>query len=139
MTNITIIGAGVSGVFLTIQLIRKTHGLPLSITLIEKEKEPWVGVAYSTDKPFHLLNVRASKMSALAGEDDHFLSWLAENDYQVHADDFAPRSVYRKYVKELFEKTLADIPANIHFNFIHEEAVDIKQVNGQEAIVHLRN
>src|SRR6185295_5815161 len=100
MTNIKIIGAGVSGVFLTIQLIRKRHDLPLSITLIEKEKEPWLGVAYSTDKPFHLLNVRASKMSALAGEDDHFLSWLAENDYQVHADDFAPRSVYRKYVKE---------------------------------------
>src|SRR5436190_23427272 len=115
MTNITIIGGGVSGILLTIQLIRSKPGFPLSITLIEKEKNPWLGVAYSTNKPFHLLNVRVAKMSALPGEDDHFLSWLKKHNYKFSADDFAPRFVFRKYIQDLFQNTLADKPANIDF------------------------
>jgi len=139
MTNITIIGGGVSGVLLTIQLIRIKPGFPVSITLIEKEKAPWLGVAYSTNKPFHLLNVRAAKMSALPGEDDHFLSWLIENNYQLNADDFAPRSVFRIYIEDLFQKTLHDIKPNIDFKFINEEVVHIRQVDEHEAIVQLGN
>src|SRR5882672_8786128 len=139
MRSITIIGGGVSGVLLAIQLIRSKTDLPLSITLIEKEKEPWLGVAYSTNEIFHLLNVRASKMSALPGEENHFLSWLADHNYQVTADDFVPRFIYRRYIKDLFQKTFDDKPQNIHFSFIHEEAVQIEQLNKNEAVVHLRN
>jgi len=139
MTKITIIGGGVSGVLLTIQLIRSKPDFPLSITLIEKEKEPWLGVAYSTDKIFHLLNVRARKMSALPGDDNHFLSWLAEHNYEVAPDDFAPRFIYRKYIEDLFENTLTSKPRNIDFKFIHDEAVDIEQINQREAVLHLRN
>lgn len=139
MTNITIIGGGVSGVLLTIQLLRSKTGLPLSITLIEKEEEPWLGVAYSTNKPFHLLNVRAQKMSALPELDNHFLCWLGENNYNVNADDFAPRFVFRKYIKELFDDSLANKPANIDFRFIRDEAIQVEQINETQAVVHLRN
>lgn len=139
MTNITIIGGGVSGVFLAIQLIRQKTKLPLNITVIEKENEPWLGAAYSTDKPFHLLNVRASRMSALAGEDNHFLLWLNENGYAIGADDFAPRAVFRKYVEDVFQKTMAEKPSNISFQFVRGQAVHIEPVNEYKAVVHLKD
>ena len=41
MTKITIVGGGVSGVLLAIQLMKGRPNFPLNITLIEKEKQPW--------------------------------------------------------------------------------------------------
>lgn len=139
MTKITIIGGGVSGILLTIQLIRSNTNYPLNITLIEKEKDPWLGVAYSTDKIFHLLNVRAEKMSALPEEDDHFLSWLTAHNYQASAQDFVPRFIYKTYIQDLFENTLASKPGHINFKFIHGEAVYIEQINQWEAVIRLQN
>jgi len=139
MTKITIVGGGVSGVLLAVQLMRARPDFPLSITLIEKEKNPWLGVAYSTDKAFHLLNVRAEKMSALPGEENHFVQWLAEHHYNISPKDFAPRFVFRKYVEDLFTGTLASKPENIEFRFIHGEAVSIEQLNEREAIIRLQN
>jgi uncharacterized NAD(P)/FAD-binding protein YdhS len=132
MTHITIIGGGVSGVFLAIQLMRSKTDLPLAITLVEKEKEPWLGVAYSTDKPFHLLNVRASRMSALQGEDDHFLDWLHRHKYDTGPNDFAPRFVFRKYVEDILQTTLNEKPANIEFTWLRNSVIDLKQINDDE-------
>jgi uncharacterized NAD(P)/FAD-binding protein YdhS len=139
MTKITIVGGGVSGVLLAIQLIRARPNFPLSITLIEKERPPWLGIAYSTDKVFHLLNVRAEKMSALPDEDNHFVQWLATLHYNISPKDFASRFVYRKYIEDLFENTLASKLENIEFKFIHGEAVCIEQINKQEAVIRLQN
>ena len=139
MTHITIIGGGVSGVFLAIQLMRSNSDLPLTITLVEKEKEPWLGVAYSTDKPFHLLNVRASRMSALQGEDDHFLDWLHQRNYDIGANDFAPRFVFREYVEDVLQTTLHEKPANIEFTWLQNSVIDIKQINAHEAAVYLND
>ena len=138
MTKITIVGGGVSGVLLAVQLIRAKPNFPLSITLIEKEKNPWLGVAYSTNKIFHLLNVRAAKMSALPGEENHFVQWLSDH-YDISPKDFAPRFVFRKYIEDLFNNTLASKPENIDFKFIHGEAIGIEQINKQEAIIHLQD
>lgn len=139
MTKITIVGGGVSGVLLAVQLIRAKPNFPLSITLIEKEKNPWLGVAYSTNKIFHLLNVRAAKMSALPEEENHFVQWLSDHHYNISSKDFAPRFVFREYIEDLFNNTLASKPENIDFKFIHGEAVGIEQINKQEASIHLQD
>jgi len=139
MTHITIIGGGVSGVFLAIQIMRSKTDLPLTITLVEKENEPWLGVAYSTDKPFHLLNVRASRMSALQGEDDHFLDWLHQHNYDIAANDFAPRLVFRKYVEDVLQTTLHEKPANVELTWLRNSVIDIKQINEHEAAIYLND
>jgi uncharacterized NAD(P)/FAD-binding protein YdhS len=139
MTKITIVGGGVSGVLLAVQLIRAKPNFPLSIMLIEKEKNPWLGVAYSTNKIFHLLNVRAAKMSALPEEENHFVQWLSDHHYNISPKDFAPRFVFREYIEDLFNNTLASKPENIDFKFIHGEAVGIEQINKQEASIHLQD
>src|SRR4051794_6484556 len=139
MTRITIVGGGVSGVLLAVQLIRARPNFPLSITLVEKEKKPWLGVAYSTDKVFHLLNVRGEKMSALPEEENHFVQWLTDHHYDISPKDFAPRFVFRKYIEDLLNNTLASKPGNIEFKFIYGEAFAIEQIINQEAIIYVKN
>ena len=53
---------------LAAQLARR--GIPS--LLIEGARPPGLGVAYSTEEPAHLLNVRAESMSAWADAPDHF-------------------------------------------------------------------
>ncbi|MGO8972073.1 MAG: FAD/NAD(P)-binding protein [Steroidobacteraceae bacterium] len=46
------------------------------IVLIERSTTVGLGLAYRTQNPNHLLNVRASNMSAFADDPAHFLRWL---------------------------------------------------------------
>ena len=65
---VAIIGGGFSGTILAAQLARRG----IASVLIDGSGRMGRGVAYSTDEPAHLLNVRAEGMSAWAGEPDHF-------------------------------------------------------------------
>lgn len=77
--HVIIIGGGASGVLLTYQLLHrpKSH---LRVTLIEQRPDIGRGIAYHTGNPDHLLNVRASNMSALPDQPDHFWRWLSARD-----------------------------------------------------------
>ncbi|WP_353682915.1 FAD/NAD(P)-binding protein [Mesorhizobium sp.] len=48
----------------------------LEVTIVEKRASLGRGLAYSTDLPEHVLNVRAANMSAFADDPDHFARWL---------------------------------------------------------------
>ena len=77
--RIAIIGAGFSGSLLAVQLLKRA--LPNGrIYLIEKNAQFGGGLAYSTGNANHLLNVRASRMSAFVDEPDHFTNWLQRRD-----------------------------------------------------------
>src|SRR3546814_7394408 len=73
--HIAVIGSGFSGSLLAIHLLRRA-GLWDRIYLIERNAQFGRGLAYSTGNPSHLLNVRASNMSAFADAPEHFLDWL---------------------------------------------------------------
>src|ERR1700689_3227283 len=64
---IGIIGGGLSGALVAIQLLRKATA-PLRVVLIEPRAEVGRGIAYSTSSPSHLLNVRAGNMSIFPEE-----------------------------------------------------------------------
>lgn len=96
--DIAIVGGGASGVLLAAQLARKSR---LRIALIDKSGRPGLGVAYSTRCRGHLLNVRASDMSALDDEPDHFVQWLARDGGGLGRADFAPRADYGRYLQDL--------------------------------------
>jgi len=100
--RVAIIGAGFSGVALAAQLMRRGRGGP-DVVLIERGCRFGPGLAYSTENPAHLLNVRASNMSARADAPEDFAKWVARRG--VGAGDFAPRKLYGEYVAALAKRT----------------------------------
>ncbi|HEX8528151.1 FAD/NAD(P)-binding protein [Allosphingosinicella sp.] len=95
-----VIGGGLSGALQSIHLLREGAE---RVLLIERGRTPGRGVAYGTDRPEHLLNVPARRMSAFPDDPDHFVRWF-EARCGGTAEDFAPRMLYGDYVVELLDQ-----------------------------------
>ena len=124
MTRIAIIGGGFSGAVQAIQLLRQTDA---TVTLMERTGRLARGVAYSTGHAEHLLNVRASAMSAFPDEPDHFERWLGEP-----GATFAERRRYGHYVEELLASARAE--AGDRLRIIGGEAVEVTRADGGEIV-----
>ncbi len=112
MTRVIIIGGGASGVLLAAHLLRGQHA-SLHVTMVEQRDELGAGIAYSTNDRSHLLNVRASNMSAFADDEEHFVRWLQKHAPAAAAQVpspfyFAHRHLYRDYLAGLLEPHFAD-------------------------------
>jgi uncharacterized NAD(P)/FAD-binding protein YdhS len=110
--KVAIVGGGASGALAALHLVRAGVG---PVRLIERASAPGRGVAYSTDRPEHLLNVPARRMSAFADDPDHFVHWFEA--LGGDAESFAPRMVYGDYLAGL----LAEEPG---VELVRGEAVD---------------
>jgi len=110
-----VIGGGLSGALQAIHLLREGAG---RVVLIERARTPGRGVAYGTDRPEHLLNVPARRMSAFPDDPEHFVRWYAERGGT--AEDFAPRMLFGDYVVELLRQ------AGGGLEVVRGEAVDIE-------------
>ncbi|MEA3018366.1 MAG: hypothetical protein QOI38_3088 [Sphingomonadales bacterium] len=109
-----VIGGGLSGALQAIHLIREGAK---RVVLIERARTPGRGVAYGTDRPEHLLNVPARRMSAFPDEPDHFVRWYGERGGT--AEDFAPRMLFGDYVVALLGQ------AGEGIDIVRGEAVDL--------------
>lgn len=99
MQRIGVIGFGFCGNLLVANLVRQTT--PLEIYIVD-EQHTGLGVAYSATHRSHLLNVRASNMSAFPDQPDHFMQWVRTHSYDIGPDDFAPRSYYGMYLQDIW-------------------------------------
>jgi uncharacterized NAD(P)/FAD-binding protein YdhS len=97
--TVAVIGAGFSGLMTALSLLERPDGP--RVRLIERRKPFACGAAYSTTFKDHLLNVRASNMSAYPDRPTHFLDWLATEGHGAAAAAFAPRSRYGAYLKAM--------------------------------------
>ena len=98
--DIAIIGAGFSGSLLAIQILRKNARA--RVFLVEKALQFGRGLAYGAADPQHLLNVRASNMSAFPEEPDHFIDWLRANAPQgVEPRSFVSRQLFGTYLQTM--------------------------------------
>jgi uncharacterized NAD(P)/FAD-binding protein YdhS len=95
--RILIVGGGFSGAMLAARLAEAGT----AVSLINRDDRFGLGVAYGAAEPWHLLNVRSARMSAVADRPDDFVRWL-EAHAPGHADPegFAPRAVYGRYVQD---------------------------------------
>jgi uncharacterized NAD(P)/FAD-binding protein YdhS len=110
--RIAIIGGGATGALAALHLVRALRNHAAEIVVIEPAAEIGRGLAYVTNDPRHLLNVRVANMSAFADQPDHLLQWLQrEGPMQGVACPtpfcFIPRGVYGAYVADLAEELLA--------------------------------
>lgn len=111
MTEILIVGGGASAVLLAVHLLRENAG-GCHVTIVERRPTLGAGIAYATNNPNHLLNVRASNMSAFPDDPDHFARWLralgtSEATQVYDLDSFAPRHLYRDYLAGLLDPLIA--------------------------------
>jgi uncharacterized NAD(P)/FAD-binding protein YdhS len=109
--TIAIIGGGLSGALVAIQLLRKAS-FPLQVTMIEPRADLGRGVAYSTASAWHFLNVRAGNMSIFPDQPDDFLKYLRVAVSQDSSPaDFVQRRFFGAYVSErLREASLSAAP-----------------------------
>ena len=125
MKKIAIIGGGATGTLLAVNLMKHAGKQPIEINLVEKRERLGRGVAYSTARDFHLLNVPAAKMGAFPDDVEHFHRWLIDNHYHYAPNDFVPRRVYGEYLRRLFDETLKNKGANVVVNVHDDEATDV--------------
>lgn len=120
--RIAIIGGGFSGAMLAARLAEKG----VATTLIDRGGAFGLGVAYSTPFDGHLLNVRSNRMSAVDGQPDHFVDWLAaHHPERADPEGFAPRQIYGRYVQDRLATADASHPGLI------------EQVTGEAARVEI--
>jgi len=79
----------------------------LSVTIVEMRAELGRGFAYGASNPSHLLNGRASNMSAFADGPHHFARWLSTQPDAPAANEdpefrFVSRELYGRYLESLF-------------------------------------
>jgi uncharacterized NAD(P)/FAD-binding protein YdhS len=100
MFDVAIIGAGASGTLTAVQYGRAARAGARG-ALIEAGARAARGLAYGTPYGAHLLNVPASRMSALPDDPEHFVRWLRAHLRGASAATFAPRPLYGAYLSEL--------------------------------------
>ena len=126
--RVAIIGGGYTGSVLAVNLLREApHGVTL--TLIERAQTVGRGLAYRTQNPQHLLNVRASNMSAFADDPAHFLRWLKARAGTAAGDTpgdvFVPRQDYGLYIEDVFREA-ASRTGDGGVTVLHKSAVELR-------------
>ena len=128
MKDITIIGAGLSGTLLAMNLLRQDSNDVIHIKLIDRNSESDLGPAYSTNEDY-LLNVPAEMMGAFSQDPEHFLKWAGRKDISASRGDYLQRKLYRKYILEMLTLALNERKENKTLERIRGEVVNIKTNN----------
>ncbi|MEE7561269.1 FAD/NAD(P)-binding protein, partial [Xanthomonas sp. Kuri4-2] len=127
--DIAIVGGGAAGVLAALQLLRQAVAM-LRIVLVEPQSLLAQGVAYSTRRPEHLLNVPAGGMSAFVEVPDDFVDYLRERRCCPQlADDALPQAFvarlhYGAYLRERLAQAQAASPARLEVLQDRAETLD---------------
>ena len=129
-TTVIVAGGGASGALLASAIVRRSPNARAIV--VEPRDTLGTGMAYSTECPLHLLNVPAARMSALAGDPDHFVRWLSAEcpaTYGAHA--FVPRSLYGRYLHSVTKAAQASAGSRFQHvcAFAREAAVEASGVS----------
>jgi uncharacterized NAD(P)/FAD-binding protein YdhS len=128
---IAVIGAGFSGTIAALHLLRR---LPADqpVLLCERAPEFARGVAYATGESDHLLNVRATNMSALADEPQHFAEWLKrrpaaaqEGLHETEAGLFASRGLYGQYLRSILDFAMRETAGRAQLRLLPDDVTDV--------------
>ena len=95
-----IIGGGASGVLTAINLLNGSPDPDLRVTVHEASGIVGRGVAYGTNDPQHLLNVRSRHMSAFPDAPADLIEWTRRTGRCEDAQAFLPRQDYAGYLQD---------------------------------------
>lgn len=124
--EVLVIGGGACGALVALHLLDQDG---LRIALAEPRPAPGRGIAYSTPRAEHVLNVNAARMSAFDAAPDDFLVWLRTQPESSGIDDvalaaqFVPRRVYGRYLQTRLDAHPARASLDLHA----EAVVDLER------------
>jgi len=135
MKQIAIIGAGLSGRLLALNLFRLApSNVAFSIQLFDREDEDRLGPAYSGGADCLLLNVPAGRMSAFSDDPEHFLKWCRDRGNPAGPLDFLPRELYRNYILSTMREAFQARANGQSMEFICGEVTDLELFDGRVTI-----
>ncbi len=103
MTRTTLIVGGGAAAALSARRLAGAHDH--RVVVVDPSPEPGAGPAYDKAAPWHLLNSPAASMSVEPDDPTHFITWAASVGHPVSADEFAPRSLYGRYLRAMLAAT----------------------------------
>ena len=111
--RVAIVGGGATGILAMAHLALRLDPATDEAVVIERGESLGRGLAYATDDPRHLLNVRVANMSAFADAPEHLFQWLRARDGADCPQPFSflSRADYGDYLADLARETLATGPA----------------------------
>lgn len=122
--DVLVAGGGAAGVLAALHLLRQP-GAPLRVALVERGT-PGEGIAYGTDRPEHVLNVIAKRMSAFDDVPDDLVRFLAAGDADA-ADKLGQRFVarrdYARYLATRLDEAVRAMPAAL--THVRGDVVDL--------------
>ncbi|MES1198310.1 MAG: FAD/NAD(P)-binding protein [Chitinophagaceae bacterium] len=166
--DIVFIGSGISCTAVLLSLLTKIQSdsfqaKPVTIAVIEKEKEFWTGLPYGNRSSSNSLTITTLGEFVPTGEKEKFYKWLNENKRewiqhykknggytaekwlenngeQLEAgnwdDIYVPRHLFGNYLNQKVVKLISDsVRANsVKINLINGEAVDVSEKNEEYRI-----
>ena len=138
--ELVIVGGGFSGICTAWHLFSHERLRPsFRCAIIEPGTQLGAGLAYRTDSPCHLLNVRARGMSLTSGDPTSLIHWLAEVAPEYSADDFIPRGLYRQYSTSCLDRVLLSRQAG-SLNVLRDEVCAVVPLPGSQGyLLHLKS
>lgn len=131
--DVVIIGGGLSGALVALQLARQWHSSPpLRITIVERRSEVGQGLAYTVPSDLCKLNVPADQMGAFPEDPAGFFNWIKLRDQSITGDQFVTRRLFGEYVKSLLEELRSSPPPGITLNTLSDEAIDISSLDSND-------
>ncbi len=129
--TIAIIGGGFTGTMVLANLLRLTRDRRecLNIYLFDKQAAPGEGAAYRTADERHLLNVRASCMSAWPDQPDDFLRFVRARNSAVREDEFLPRKVFGAYVRDCMLREAQKAGPNVSVTLVREHVTQLRRIH----------
>jgi uncharacterized NAD(P)/FAD-binding protein YdhS len=125
--HVVVVGAGFAGVAAVAALVRRKNAP--RVTLVERERVFGPGLAYGTKDKSHLLNVRASNLSAHADKADDFSNWL-KGKTGADSTAFATRGRYGAYVRDVLKRAGRRAMFGGGLKRVREEAVACRAGSG---------
>ncbi|RAK51344.1 FAD/NAD(P)-binding protein [Phenylobacterium deserti] len=130
--TVAVIGGGFSGLLTAVHLLR---GDPeLVVRLVERAPLFGRGRAYQAAHPDHVLNVRASNMSAFPDEPEHFIRWLEGEGESGARDAFVSRSRYGDYLQSLLRQQVREPTHAGRLLLEADEATAIEPREGRQRV-----
>jgi uncharacterized NAD(P)/FAD-binding protein YdhS len=137
MNRIAIIGAGLSGRLLALNLLRLApRDAAVTIRMFDRGDARFMGPAYSDEADYLLLNVPAARMSALSEDPEHFLRWSRNRGVNAGPWDFLPRRLYREYILALMRDVLEARAGAPSFEHVRTEVTDL-ETEGRQVTLYV--